>query len=502
MVSFPQDAISLYARTQPNRRAALELVTGQKWSYGELDQAVFEAMASLAAQGGAEGDRIVVLARNSVRLVVLHFACARLGLIFVPLNWRLSAEELDKLVSLSDASLCLVDEASKSALGDAGNFKSLEQFFSDAGACPSVASASLDLDRPSLMLFTSGTSGSPKGVLLSERNLSKTAIGFSMLTAVSSDSCFLCEAPMFHIIGLVTNVRPVLQQGGSIVVSDGYIPERTLGSFEDPELGITHYVGVPQMIEGFRKQPCFNIESIRNLTALVTGGAAHDSRDMAAWFDDGVSLTSGYGMSEAGTVLGMSVDISMARQKIGSAGLPPPDMEIKLVDNNGQDCTGTGAGELYVRGENTFVGYWGNEELTKQTYTEDGWLKTGDIARCDEDGYVWIVDRKKDMFISGGENVYPAEIEALLVNYPGVQELAVVGVSDEKWGEVGCVVIVPSEGQTPVFDEIKASLEPSLASYKMPKKLVIADAMPRTSTGKIQKAILRQQIESGVLSVN
>jgi len=220
---------------------------------------------------------------------------------------------------------------------------------------------------------------------------------------------------------------------------------------------------------------------------------------MAAWFDDGVSLTSGYGMSEAGTVLGMSTDIKVASQKIGSAGLPPPGMEIKLIDDDGLDCTGTGEGELYVRGENTFIGYWGNDELTQQAYTDDGWLKTGDIARCDDEGYVWIVDRKKDMFISGGENVYPAEIEALLVDYPGVEDLAVIGVSDSKWGEVGCVVVVPSTAVMPSLDEIKAALEPSLASYKIPKKLAVTDVMPRTSTGKIQKAILKQQAESGLL---
>jgi len=506
MVAFPQDSISLYARTQPNRRAAIELVTGQKWSFGQLDQEVLEVMASLVNQGCVCGDRVAVLARNSVRLVVLHFACARLGLIFVPLNWRLSSAELDTLVALSDPSICLVDDASKPALNDASNFHSLEEFFSNKAPRQLVAhrpveSIDVDLDRASLMLFTSGTSGASKGVLLSERNLSITATGFSMLTAVTADSCFLCEAPMFHVIGLVTNVRPVLQQGGCIVVSDGYVPERTLACFDNPELGITHYVGVPQMIEGFREQPNFNIESLRKLTALVTGGAAHDSRDVLAWFEDGVSLTSGYGMSEAGTILGMSTDISVARKKIGSAGLPAPGVELKLVDDKGQDCTGKGTGELYVRGQNTFIGYWRNNQLTKDTYTEDGWLKTGDIAHCDEEGFVWIVDRKKDMFISGGENVYPAEIEALLTDYPGIEELAVVGVSDSKWGEVGCLVVVPSIDHNPNFTDIKEALASSLASYKIPKKLAITFAMPRTSTGKVKKAILKEQIESGLLDI-
>ncbi len=387
----------------------------------------------LVARGAVPGDRIAVLARNSVLQVALHFACGRAGFIYAPLNWRLGVAEIALLLELAEPRLLFADERSADLLNGTPFIPLSDVEQSAAGRAP-FDGPMLDPDHPSLLLFTSGTSGKPKGVILTERNLHETAVNFGMLTRIGFDSVFLCDAPMFHVIGLVTNIRPVMTQGGAIAVSDGFEVARTLARLSDPALGITHYVGVPQMIAALRQQPGFDFSALRGMTALVSGGAPHPPEDILAWIADGVPIVLGFGMSEAGTVFGMSVDLDVIGRKPGSAGLATPMVETRIVDLEGRDVAPGQPGELLLRGENVSPGYWRNPEETARTRDAEGWFATGDIARCDEDGFFWIVDRRKDMFISGGENIYPAEIEALLDKYSGIAQCAVVGMPDAPLG--------------------------------------------------------------------
>lgn len=497
MLTTPVDAIALFARSRPLKIAARELVSGACWSYAELDRAVARLANYLLQRDCERGDRIAVLARNSVSQVMLHFACARAGLIYVPLNWRLSSAELAQLIDQARPRLLLCDDVSAPLLTACrDDVETLSTFIAASSTAPAAPLPRQYLDQPSLMLFTSGTSGTAKGVLLSERNLLHAALNFAMVTSVDGSSCFLCEAPMFHTIGLVANIRPVLQQGGAILVSDGFQAERTLHWLCNPELAISHYMGVPQMIESFRKLPDFNPGELSRLTAIVTGGAPHSAADIAEWLDDGVCLASGFGMSEAGTVFGMPTNVDVIRSKLGSVGLPPPWIDIRLVDGSGNDCPPGQAGELLLRGDSIMLGYWADGQISRACFDDDNWFSTGDIARCDEDGFFWIVDRKKDMFISGGENVYPAEIEALLVNYPGLREAAVVGLADAQWGEVGCLVIVVEPEQAVDEAALLGFLRQKLASYKMPKTVVQLNKLPRTPTGKLQKGQLKDRLSS------
>jgi fatty-acyl-CoA synthase len=238
-----------------------------------------------------------------------------------------------------------------------------------------------------------------------------------------------------------------------------------------------------------RRAPGFDPAHFARLTALQTGGAPHAEADVLAWINDGVRLTDGFGMSEAGTVLGMPPgDLNLLRRKAGAAGLPAIDIEIRLVGQGGDDVAAGETGEIWVRGPSVTPGYWRNEEATRAAFS-DGWFKSGDAARRDEDGFITIVDRWKDMYVSGGENVYPAEVEAALSVCPGVREVAIVGVPDARWGEVGVAFVVGAGA--PV--DIVAFCRERLAAYKAPKHVTFVEALPRTASGKVKKAVLRAE---------
>ena len=497
-MALPADSIGVHARLQPERLVARDLTTGETLTYREMDRLVGALAARLLARGCVPGDRVAVIARNAVWLVALHFACGRAGLIYVPLNWRLGLAELLPMIEAADPRLLFGDGGDEAArLAEVAVVEPLADLVADAADCAPLTGIARDPDRPSLILFTSGTSGRSKGVVLTERNLHQTAVNFGTLTRVGNQSVFLCEAPMFHIIGLVTNIRPVLLQGGTILVSDGFDAARTLARLADPALGVSHYVGVPQMMEALRRQPGFDANRLRGMTALVSGGAPHGLADLTAWLDDGLPLVLGYGMSEAGTVFGMSADVDVIRAHIGSVGIAMPSLETRLVRADGTACAAGEAGELLLRGAAITPGYWRNAEETARAIDAQGWFATGDIARCDEQGFFWIVDRKKDMFISGGENVYPAEIELLLADYPGIRECALVGVPDARWGEVGHLAVAAVSGFSVDEAALLAFLEERLARYKLPKRVTMVDQLPRTATGKVQKARLRAILIEG-----
>jgi fatty-acyl-CoA synthase len=487
-MSAPTDHVSLQARLEPRRLAAVELTRGRRWTYAELDAAVARCARALADRGCEIGDRVASLARNRVSLVILHLACARIGAIYAPLNWRLSPAEITALVEDAEPRLIIGDgELARAGLDGL----SLDALEAEIEAAAPLWTPAFDHDRPSLILYTSGTSGRPKGVLLSERNIERTAINFGCLARMTHDSVFLIDSPMFHVIGLVTTVRPTFLHGGTILVSDGFEPARTLARIGDPALGVTHYFCVPQMAAMLRADPSFDPLRMRGLTALFTGGAPHPAADIRAWLADGVPVADGFGMSEAGTVFGMPVDLAQIDARAGSAGVAVPGVESRIVDPDGRDCPPQTAGELLLKGDNLFRAYWRRPDETAKAFTDDGWFRTGDIAMTDADGFHWLIDRKKDMFISGGENVYPAEIEAALADHPAIAECAVVGLPDARWGEVGHVALVLRAGTVLRHAEITAHLAPRLARYKLPKAVTVMDALPRTGSGKIQKAVLR-----------
>ncbi len=497
-MAHPIDDLGFQSRLQPNRLALVDLATARRWSYGELDANVASGVRVLLEHFGLRaGDRVAALAKNSATLLIVHLACARCGLIYVPLNWRLSAGEISVLLDDSDPAL-LITGTPEQAVDTDVRRTVLDELQSLIDAATPLWPDGRDDLLPSLLLYTSGTSGTPKGVILSERNLEQTAMNFGLLGKVDSRSIFLVDSPMFHIIGLVTSLRPPLRHGAGILVSDGFEPKRTLDRLSDEALAVTHYFCVPQMAAALRRAPGYDPGKLHGLTAIFTGGAPHPAADIRAWLADGVPIADGFGMSEAGTVFGMPVDLSIIDRKAGCVGIAPPWVEAKLVDEFDEECPDDVAGELLLRGAGITRGYWRRPDETAKVFTADGWFRTGDIATRDTDGFYRMVDRKKDMFISGGENVYPAEIEAQLATLDGLAEFAVIGVPDEQWGEVGHAVLVVSRDVSLTTDSVRVHLAARIARYKIPKHITFVDSLPRTGSGKILKTHLRQLLSPGV----
>jgi fatty-acyl-CoA synthase len=483
------DYLALQARLQPERLAARDLAIGRNWSYRELDDFAARCAAALTARGIVAGDRVAALARNRVALIALHAACARLGAIYAPLNWRLAPGEIASLVADCEPRFTLGDELSRAAGLETLD---LQAFLDEAAAASPLPARRIDRERPSLILYTSGTSGRPKGALLSEGAIDQTAVNFSLLARVSEASVFLCETPMFHVIGLVATIRSALMRGAALMISDGFAVARTLARLGDSGLGVTHYFCVPVMAAMLRADPGFDPGRLRGLTAIFTGGAPHPPAAIRRWLADGIAIADGFGMSETGTCTCMPLDLGLIDAHAGSAGLAPPGVALRIVDEQGRDRQPGEAGELLIRGANVTRGYWRKAAETEAAFTPDGWLRSGDIARIDADGYLWIVDRKKDMYISGGENVYPAEIEAVLALHPDIAECAVVGVADERWGEVGHLACAPRPGRVIAAAEIIEYLSERLAHYKTPKHVTILESIPRNGAGKVMKGRLRE----------
>lgn len=469
------------------------MARGLRWTYAQLDEAVGRAARVLLDRECRVGERVAALAKNRAELLMLHLACARIGAIYVPLNWRLSPPELAFLTEDADPRL-VVGDGELARAGVSG--VALDDLADEIEAAQPLEAEPIDRTRPSLILYTSGTTGKPKGVLLTEGNLDQTAFNFGRLARATHDSVFMSDAPMFHIIGLVTGVRAPLMHGAALLISEGFEPGRTLARLGDPALGVTHYFAVPQMAAVLRAHPDYDPERLRGLTGVFSGGAPHPAAAIRAWLDDGLAIVDGFGMSEAGTVTCMPIALDRIRARAGSTGVAMPGVQMRVIDEEGGEQGPGQSGELLLRGANIFSGYWRRPEDTARAFTRDGWFRTGDVAVLDAEGFLTLVDRKKDMFISGGENVYPAEIEAALADHPDIAECAVVGLPDERWGESGCLAVLPRAGASVAHPEILAHLAPRLARYKLPTSTLTVDALPRTASGKVRKDVLKLQLSS------
>jgi fatty-acyl-CoA synthase len=486
------DPVATYALSNPSGLAIADLESHRHWTYAELDRAIDRLAAWLAGDlGSASGARVATLSKNCAEMLILQLAAVRAGMIFVPFNWRLAAAEIEVLAGDAEPDIVFHDpefsppSSAKQALPIVGMLG-----LGSDGATP-PANARRPFDAVTTLLYTSGTSGRPKGVMLSEENSFWGCANFIHGNDVTMRSVFLCDMPLFHTAGLFAATRVPIQAGGTVLISKGFDPEKTLARIADRTLGVTHYFSVPQMAATLWNQPGFQPEMLRGLVGWAIGGAPNPKSQTEKFARAGIKITEGFGMSETGSNFGMPThDVDLLVTKAGSCGLPFLTIEPKIVDEDGKEVRTGEMGELLLRGPCIASGYWNQPELTANAF-RDGWFVTGDAAMRDEDGFYYIVDRKKDMYISGGENVYPAEVEAAIAELPGVAESAVIGIADERWGEVGRAYVIPVAGRSVTPDEIIAHCSGRLAKFKVPKTVVVTDSIPRTASGKVQKHVLK-----------
>ncbi|MFO1385646.1 MAG: long-chain fatty acid--CoA ligase [Chitinivorax sp.] len=486
------DWLAFWRRCEPQRQAVFDVAQQRVYSYAQLADAAEQFALQLQAMDLPQGARIALLAANCPQTLMLLFACARLGLVLVPLNYRLSPAELATIVADADPSLLLHDDvyqtlASAISLPELCRPLSLDDFSRLPQAC-CLPDCLPDAELPLVIQYTSGTTGQPKGVMQSQRMIGWNAINTAVSWKLSADDCALVHTPFFHTGGLHVLTTPLLRIGGRLVLLPAFDASTAVRLIDAQR--VTALFAVPTMFQMMLDAPEFANARLDSLRFCVSGGAPCPVALIQSYQTRGLTFKQGYGLTEAGPNC-LTLHPPLAVSKAGSVGVPNMHTEVRIVDGDGVPAKVGAVGELQLAGATLCSGYWRNASATAQLF--DGkWLKTGDLVRVDEDGCFYIVDRKKDMYISGGENVYPAEVEAVLLQHPAVLEVAVVGVSDARWGEVGRAYLRLREGAELDERALQAFLASRLARYKWPKSLVVIDdPLPRTPTGKVQKNRLR-----------
>jgi fatty-acyl-CoA synthase len=342
------------------------------------------------------------------------------------------------------------------------------------------------MDAPCIILYTSGTTGKPKGVVITRDNALYSSLNFAALARLDARSVLLCDAPMFHTVGLMAITRTAFLQGACVAISDRFVPPVTLQRLSDAALGVTHYFVVPQMVEALMREPSVAQADFSRLTALFSGGGPLSPALVKACLDRGVLLVNGYGMSEIGSGIHMPFDAAYMSANTHAVGFPAPYLDVMLANGHGEAVAPGEVGEIWMRGPSISPGYWNQPEATAGSQSGD-WFRSGDLARQQEDGAYVIVDRLKDMYISGGENVYPAEVESVLKLCAGVEDAAVAGAADARWGEVGVAFVQLKPGAKLSPEDIREHCSTRLARYKQPVHVRFVEALPRTGSGKVLK---------------
>ena len=493
------DWIAHHAGRRPDKLALDDLQSGRRLTYAELHRRTDRLTAALAARGIAKGDRVALLAPNGSEYFELQFACGRLGAIMLPLNWRLAVPELQYILSDSTPSLLIHDKSfSAQAAQISRNRLEIDPERTDSPYEQALASApaaprpvALDHDDIAMVMYTSGTTGHPKGAIITHGMNFWNCVNLGIPALINPETIQLVLLPLFHTGGLNCYANPVLHAGGTVRMMRTFDPGLALDYISDPALGITHVFAVPAPYQFMMQHPKFPGADLSRLRLAGVGGAPCALAILEGWNARGVPLVQGWGMTEtspAGTML----DAADAIRKVGSAGKALMHTAIRIVDDTGDDVPPGTIGELLTKGPNITPGYWNKPEATVQSFT-DGWLHTGDAARQDDEGFVYIVDRWKDMYISGGENVYPAEVENVLFQIPQVADAAIIGVPDERWGEVGLAIVVRKPDETLEEGDVIQHCLGQLAKFKVPQAVAFIDVLPRNATGKVLKRELRVQ---------
>jgi len=502
------------ADLNPGRPALID--AGRIVTYRSLRDRVAGAAAGLAEQGVRRGDRVAVLAINRAEYVEVLFAAARLGAIVVPLNWRLTAPELAFQIGDSEPGVLVLDPELRD-LGEAvlktreasglrtvvalerGGDPAWPSY--DALVRTPPGSPAGRFDDPFLILYTSGTTGRPKGAVLTQATQLWNSINIRTAANLTEHDVTLNVLPMFHAGGIGLFTLPTLHAGGTAVLQRRFDPDEAVRLIAAH--GVTAMFGVPSIYLMLLENEAFRAADLSRVR-FSCGGAPCPTTIIKAFRDRGLLFQFGYGLTETAPTCTL-IPAADAFRKIGSAGKAAIHVELRVVDDQGRDVRPGEIGEVWTRGPNLFSGYWRRPEATAEAFVrpeeallEGGgyagwWFRTGDLATLDDEGFLYVLDRKKDMIISGGENIYPAEVEEVLYRHPAIAEVAVIGIPDPRWGEVPMAVVVLRPGQALAIDDLRAFCDGKLGRYKTPRRLAVVDALPRNAAGKVLKRVLREE---------
>ncbi len=481
------------AELSPGKTALIDASSGERVTYRELDRKANALAAYLRRFNLEKGDRVAILDFNSLFHLTLLFALPRLGAIFLPLNYRLSGAELAGILKDSAPKLLFYGPDWQDAAGELAEKAPFVQAITTTEAACAAAhetlaaslSPHLDLDGEDIwmLLYTGGTTGQPKGAMLSYRMVTWNVLNTTVSWGLLPDDVVIMAMPFFHTGGLNVFTLPLITLGGTTVIMKSFDPELYLQLLEREKATIMFMV--PTMYQLLAATKSFGTTDFSAVRTCISGGSPCPDNIYHLYWDKGLPFKQGYGLTEGGPNCFVLAD-HVIKEKIGAVGKPVFYAMARVADEEGREVPSGEIGELILAGPHLFSGYRQNPEATAATL-RNGWLHTGDLARRDRDGYYYIVDRKKDMFISGGENVYPFEIESVLYSHPAVVEAAVVGIPDDRWGEVGRAYVVLRPGRQVDPKDLIAYCRQNLARYKIPKEIVITDALPKSPAGKILK---------------
>ncbi|MEU9239703.1 long-chain fatty acid--CoA ligase [Streptomyces sp. NPDC048385] len=484
---------------------------GGDLTYAQLDDKAARLAGVLAAGGVVDGDRVAYLGLNSSSFLVTMLAAFRLGAVFVPVNFRLAEAELEAVLNGSGATALICEEGHRPTADTMRGRTSLARFLlvdddteapaTDAvgweawspllaSALPVAGVAAKGADDPAILMFTSGTTGKPKGVVLTHGNIWWNSVNVELRLDTRRGDVTYAAAPLFHVGALNSFVLRTLVRGGTVVIRRGFEPQACLDDLV--KHGVNSMFGVAQMFAALARVPGIFEADLSGLRSVVVAGAPVPPSLISLYAEHGLLLQQAWGLTETAP-FATHLPAERTLDKIGSAGIPMPFTEVRVVDAATNRCVEPGErGEIVVRGPNVTAGYWNNPQANQAAFDEDGWFHSGDIGYLDEDGCLYIVDRLKDMIISGGENVYPAEVERVLSDMPGVTDVAVVGIPDEQWGELVTAVVSVDDPAAVTVETVHAWAAGRLARYKLPRRLTVVPVVPRNASGKLDRVVVRR----------
>lgn len=474
-----------HASFRPEKTALICAENDMRLTYEELYRQTLSACKALKDHGVGKGDRVALFAQNDIRFFPLFFAAARLGAITVPLNWRLSAPELEGILSDCDPKVMYVDgRFAEDAVPRHKNTVHLDSLLKQSATEAEIPAADIPEDAPVAIFYTGGTTGTPKGAILTHKSVHWNAVNTTAGWGLSPDDVAPVFTPLFHTGGLNVFATPMMMLGGTTILTRSFDPEQALNLIEKEACTILFLV--PTMYHMVMESPTFNPEKLRRLKIMISGGAPCPRPLFESYWSHGLPLRQGYGLTEAGPN-NFGIAQKEAEARVTTVGKPLAFVDLDVFTEDGKRAAAGVVGEIRIKGPHVMAGYWNRSEATAEAFS-DGWLCTGDLAIRDEDGYFTICGRQKDMFISGGENVFPSEIEEVLLGHPLVSEVAVVGVPHDKWGEVGRAhLVVRERPPADIGDTLKQFCRERLAGYKIPKEFRVEEALPKSAAGKVLK---------------